>query len=366
MPSTGPTTGEAFGGVQCSAVRPQTEPDLMAWDPGSRAKLRAVKAQGVVVVHYEARGCDVNLHVLPNCVATGSYAFSPYSADDVKIARNANELFAQLPVGAASLSAKLRGSRVLRTDFMMVGVEKLKIGTTFRRDELVGQCDEATHVVSEIYVGGFALAAGEARDLEGSASVFVMPGIAPGAGARTSSAVEHLQREGDAEACTDAKRTGTASPQCSAPLRIALMPLSAGGAPAPSTPPPRSSQMELFVGLQQTLADQRTGLTHLNNNVIGLQTKLAACAAQQVTPLREALAAEQQRLEQASQQLGTLDQQAAMGRAGIVATGPDGASYAVRFRDLEVRVNELKDQIRRSQTRLALLSDTISSCPPKG
>jgi hypothetical protein len=40
-------------------------------------------------------------------------------------------------------------------------------------------------------------------------------------------------------------------------------------------------------------------------------------------------------------------------------TGMNGATYAVRLRDLEQRVDELKDQIRRSHTRLALLSDTI-------
>ena len=54
-----------------------------------------------------------------------------------------------------------------------------------------------------------------------------------------------------------------------------------------------------------------------------------------------------------------------------VSTGPavpipdkpamDGATYSVRLRDLEARVDELKDQIRRSHTRLALLSDTILS-----
>ena len=39
----------------------------------------------------------------------------------------------------------------------------------------------------------------------------------------------------------------------------------------------------------------------------------------------------------------------------------DGSTYQVRLRDLEARVDELKDQIRRSHTRLALLSDTIMS-----
>ena len=37
----------------------------------------------------------------------------------------------------------------------------------------------------------------------------------------------------------------------------------------------------------------------------------------------------------------------------------EGPTYAVRLRDLEGRVDELKDQIRRSHTRLSLLSDTI-------
>jgi hypothetical protein len=61
----------------------------------------------------------------------------------------------------------------------------------------------------------------------------------------------------------------------------------------------------------------------------------------------------------------------AAGTSAPVAGGPavpipdkgamDGATYSVRLRDLEARVDELKDQIRRSHTRLALLSDTILS-----
>jgi hypothetical protein len=39
----------------------------------------------------------------------------------------------------------------------------------------------------------------------------------------------------------------------------------------------------------------------------------------------------------------------------------DGGTYAVRLRDLEQRIDELKEQIRRSHARLALLTDTILS-----
>jgi hypothetical protein len=39
----------------------------------------------------------------------------------------------------------------------------------------------------------------------------------------------------------------------------------------------------------------------------------------------------------------------------------DGATYGVRLRDLEQRIDELKEQIRRSHTRLSLLTETILS-----
>jgi hypothetical protein len=39
----------------------------------------------------------------------------------------------------------------------------------------------------------------------------------------------------------------------------------------------------------------------------------------------------------------------------------DGATYAVRLRDLQQRIDQLKEQIRRSHTRLSLLSETIIS-----
>lgn len=39
----------------------------------------------------------------------------------------------------------------------------------------------------------------------------------------------------------------------------------------------------------------------------------------------------------------------------------DAATYTVRLRDLEQRIDELKEQIRRSHTRLSLLSDQVLS-----
>lgn len=46
---------------------------------------------------------------------------------------------------------------------------------------------------------------------------------------------------------------------------------------------------------------------------------------------------------------------------GTPPGGMDGQTYAVRLRDLQQRIDQLKEQIRRSHTRLSLLSDTILS-----
>ncbi len=47
--------------------------------------------------------------------------------------------------------------------------------------------------------------------------------------------------------------------------------------------------------------------------------------------------------------------------AGAAGTALDTQSYTVRLRDLEQRINDLKERIRRSHTRLALLSESIIS-----
>jgi hypothetical protein len=52
---------------------------------------------------------------------------------------------------------------------------------------------------------------------------------------------------------------------------------------------------------------------------------------------------------------------AAPAAAAAAGAGLDGSTYVVRLRDLEQRIDELKEQIRRSHTRLSLLSDTILS-----
>ncbi len=235
-PLKGVSTRDAFEGAQCSAARPQTEPDLMGWDPASRANLSRLSKSGIVAVRYAAKGCNVELKVISNCIGTGAtYEFSAYSANERKLARNDAELFAALPIGAARLSGKLRGNRALRTDYMLAGTVAVKPSTSASDIKLAGPgCSEATHLVSAIYLGGFAMAAGEAREMEGAATLF-----GAGGGARSAAAVENLADEGDAQACHAAQRDGRREERCAVPLRVGLLPLGADErAPVVGSAPP--------------------------------------------------------------------------------------------------------------------------------
>jgi outer membrane protein OmpA-like peptidoglycan-associated protein len=196
----------------------------MGWDPGSRANLNRLRGAGVVAVRYEAVGCNVTLELLSHCIGTtGKYQFSPYSANQRKVAHNAGELFAQLPVGAASLGAGMKGGRALRTDYILAGQYALPPDATFRKSDLKGaDCLRATHVVSAIYVGAFVLGAGESRQMDAKSTLF---GV--GAGVSSSADVDVLSTEGDAESCAVAQREGTENYRCAVPLRIGLEALDA-------------------------------------------------------------------------------------------------------------------------------------------
>jgi hypothetical protein len=230
-PSDPPTT-------QCGDVQLPTEPDLMAWSSAARANLASMHEEGAIAVRYHLDGCEPELTVLPNCIGPHDphYEYKPYSATDKKIARTVQELFAELPLGAASLRSKLGRDRAVRTDYTLVGLLMLPPASSWQRGDLVGTgCKEATHVVARIYLGGFALASGNAIEVEAAASFFSIGN----AGASHSSERIEVRTEGDEHACIAARTSGEGQRMCNVPLRIGLIPLEdVEPAPASAAPPP--------------------------------------------------------------------------------------------------------------------------------
>jgi hypothetical protein len=193
----------------------------MAWDPAQRAKLDKLRRQGVVAVRYETKGCEVSLELLPDCVGPKNrYVYASMGSVDTRVARNVDELLAKLPLGASTVSSSLRANESIRADFKLVGAAALPAGSTISEYDLVGTaCKSATHVVSAVYLGGF--------------------GIAQEPGAATTNAfsggVEAIAREGYPAICDRAENEQIPLDGCSAPIRVALIPLN-GVAPPPTCP----------------------------------------------------------------------------------------------------------------------------------
>lgn len=208
---------------RCDETSITQQPDLMGMSMDFRANVTAMRQQGVLAVRYAAKDCDVTLEVLPNCIGPGAYTFSPYAGNESKTASTKLELFAKIPLGAASLEGKLANGKSLRTDYMLAGTLTLPIGQPFDRSALKGQdCDRATHIVNRVYIGGFALAAGQTRSILAAATVF-----GAGFGVGHDAQGEVIASEGIREDCIEAQKSGQISPQCAAPLRLGLQALTA-------------------------------------------------------------------------------------------------------------------------------------------
>jgi hypothetical protein len=231
--------------LNCSAVRPPAEPELMAWEPSSRAELDKLRRRGVVAVRYEAHGCEVSLELLPNCIGPKNrYVYSPFKKTSTKIAHDLNELFVQLPLGAPNVSSLMNDNQALRTDSRLVGTVGLPAGTTVTATDLVGpECKRATHVVSVLYVGGFAMAA--AKPSQVNAKNLFDVATPPRDG---------MTREGLVQACQNADTQGVELSGCAVPLRVALLPLydalptaqREAGQARPKTDEPAPAELGLF------------------------------------------------------------------------------------------------------------------------
>jgi len=136
-------------------------------------------------------------------------------------------------------------------------------------------------------------------------------------------------------------------------LTVSAAPASAQGPGAPVPPKPNGGSATITAPVVTASAPTAT----ITAPTVTATTPAAAVAAPGVKVATPAAAASP--VAATAGPPGTAP--AAAAPVAVAPGGIDGATYAVRLRDLEASVDELKDRIRRSHTRLALLSDTILS-----
>ena len=228
--------------AKCKVAKSQSEPLIVEWPDAARGRLESVSRKGLVAVRYE--GCE--LSVLPRCTVkstSGGYGYSPITRKQSKITiKDADELYANMPVGAVKLESKLQLAGQLNVQMTIVGRYESANQSVYRED-LEGECAEATHVIAALTVGSFMFSAGSEAEVSGGVST-VVPAV--GGGAKSSATRETIQHDGDEASCTRATIVDKAPPEgCGALLQIEVMPLAKGvkaaapvivPVPAPSLP----------------------------------------------------------------------------------------------------------------------------------
>lgn len=236
--------GQSTCGVRQSSAKPL----VVEWPAAERGALEARMQRGLVPVRYA--GCE--MEVLTTCSVAEAYDYVGITqkTEAVRI-KDADALYANLPVGAASLEAKLERSGQLNVDMNIVGrYESARYH--FDPNDLSGRCDGATHIVTALTTGSFVFYSGAAVEMGAGGGV---AGVG-GAGVNSSSEQEVLNTDGNAEACAAAQSSDQSPPEgCGALLRIEVVPIDeipangtgpaagAAGGPSDSGPSPQSEEL---------------------------------------------------------------------------------------------------------------------------
>jgi hypothetical protein len=204
---------------KCSVRHSQSNPLIVEWPAADRGSLEMRLRKGTAVVRYE--GC--RMEVLRRCSVPGSsYAYGGFTRKTEQVRmRDADELYANLPVGAARFEAKLQSAEALTVAMTMVGMyesDRDAVGL----DEVTGECEGATHIVSGVQVGAYEFFAERSAQVGGSAGLASGPAIGGASGAER----ETLTRDGELQRCEGATADDTVPPEgCGALLRLEVVPL---------------------------------------------------------------------------------------------------------------------------------------------
>lgn len=225
---------QALGQATCKVQSSSTRPLLVEWPAADRAMLEAAAESGIVAARYN--GCE--LEVLSRCTLGGEYEYRglTHKRDAVRI-RDEDSLWTELPIGAAQLEAALSREGQINVDMTVVG--RLEADMESLSSSNTAACSEATHLVSGMTVGAFAMYTGSA--IEGSASASA-GGLGGGLSSSRSRSV--LRRDGDFAACDVPAGEGIPPTQCGALLRVELMPLDANGRPTTDARESRADEVQ--------------------------------------------------------------------------------------------------------------------------
>ncbi|MEO8801056.1 MAG: hypothetical protein ABI551_24405 [Polyangiaceae bacterium] len=213
---------------QCeAAAKGHDRPFIVEWDATDLASFEAFAARDTVVVKYE--GCDIQ--VLDHCsdpgvpAALGAYGLPQFTSGTVQgfDIGNQGELYAKLPLGAASFSGKVEAGESLHLKYFVSGVATDSRDTLYSADlAKYPGCAGATHFVWGYNLGAFELNSSE-HNAESAQAGFGNIGGGGSHGHQQAS----LANGGSLDSCTTNDQRS-----CRVPIRLVLRPIVAGSNPS--------------------------------------------------------------------------------------------------------------------------------------
>lgn len=153
-----------FAGKNKCNPKNHDRPFIIEWDATDMSGFEARTKSDVVFVKYD--GCE--LKVLDNCVndsvrgSFGSYRPVEWTSGSVEVMEIENEgdLYAKLPLGAATLGGRVQGGEKFRMEYFVAGTRNATRDKIYRSDLMnTAGCKDATHFVYGYNLGAFALGA---------------------------------------------------------------------------------------------------------------------------------------------------------------------------------------------------------------
>jgi hypothetical protein len=215
------------------AAKGHERPFVVEWDATDLASFEAKAARDTMFVKYE--GCK--LDVLYQCSdpvtpgALGAYGTPQFTSGTVQAfeVKNEGELYAKLPLGAATLSGRVQAGEQLQLKYFVAGVATTTRDAIYAGDlAKVNGCQGATHFVWAYNIGAFELLSAEHNATEAAAGVGGF-----GAGGKRGHEQTSVGSGGKLAGCeSQDQRT------CRVPIRLALRKISPGENPISAAPAP--------------------------------------------------------------------------------------------------------------------------------
>jgi hypothetical protein len=253
--------GTFAGKDRCNPAE-QDRPFVIDWDATDMSSFEARAADDIVFVRYE--GCE--LKVLDSCVddsvhgSLGSYKAVDWTSGSVETldVNDEGDLYAKLPLGAASLGARVQGGEKFHMEYFVSGTRSATRDGVARADlTRIAGCQSATHFVYAYNLGAFALGAQSNLQAQAGGTVW---GFGAGGGSTSQSKAE--KAGGDLSTCRgeSAKDVRT----CRVPIRLTLRAVSAGESAdsRDGNAPETASAANLAGRLQATTAREKRAQEH--------------------------------------------------------------------------------------------------------